>query len=130
MPTALRRWLALFRVSFPECMRRRCSRSAPSARRRGTLLQQHWGYPDFLPLDVYDLDALHRGEKKLRTITQEDIIDDLIQQAELCRTGQTYRDLFVTASTGAGKSVMFQIPAIDLAEKYGMVTLVISPLIG
>lgn len=34
------------------------------------------------------------------------------------------------ASTGAGKSVMFQIPAIDLAEKYGMVTLVISPLIG
>ena len=99
----------------------------PEAR---TLLQQHWGYPDFLPLDVYDLDALHRGEKKLRTITQEDIIDDLIQQAELCREGQTYRDLFVTASTGAGKSVMFQIPAIDLAEKYGMVTLVISPLIG
>lgn len=99
----------------------------PEAR---TLLQQHWGYPDFLPLDVYDLDALHRGEKKLRTITQEDIIDDLIQQAELCRAGQTYRDLFVTASTGAGKSVMFQIPAIDLAEKYGMVTLVISPLIG
>lgn len=99
----------------------------PEAR---TLLQQHWGYPDFLPLDVYDLDALHCGEKKLRTITQEDIIDDLIQQAELCRTGQTYRDLFVTASTGAGKSVMFQIPAIDLAEKYGMVTLVISPLIG
>ena len=42
----------------------------PEAR---TLLQQHWGYPDFLPLDVYDLDALHRGEKKLRTITQEDI---------------------------------------------------------
>ena len=99
----------------------------PEAR---TLLQQHWGYPDFLPLDVYDLDALHRGEKKLRTITQEDIIDDLIQQAELCRAGQTYRDLFVTASTGAGKSVMFQIPAIDLAEKYVMVTLVISPLIG
>lgn len=39
----------------------------PEAR---TLLQQHWGYPDFLPLDVYDLDALHRGEKKLRTITK------------------------------------------------------------
>ena len=101
--------------------------ACPEAR---ALLQRHWGYPDFLPLEVYDLDVLHRGEKQLRTITQEDIIADLIQQAELCRAGQTYRDLFVTASTGAGKSVMFQIPAIDLAEKYGMVTLVISPLIG
>ena len=34
LPPALRRWLALFPVSFPERMRRRCSRSAPSARRR------------------------------------------------------------------------------------------------
>lgn len=34
LPPALRRWLALFPVSFPERMRRRCSQSAPSARRR------------------------------------------------------------------------------------------------
>lgn len=94
------------------------------------LLQRHWGYPGFLPLEVYDLAALHCGEKKLRTISQEDIINDLIRQAEICRDGGNYRDLFVTASTGAGKSVMFQLPAIDLAEKYGMVTLVVSPLIG
>ena len=57
----------------------------PEAR---TLLQQHWGYPDFLPLDVYDLDALHHGEKKLRTITQEDIIDDLISRQSFAARGR------------------------------------------
>ena len=41
-----------------------------------------------------------------------------------------YRDVFVTASTGAGKSAMFQISAIYLAEEYNLFTIVISPLIG
>ena len=36
----------------------------------------------------------------------------------------------MTAPTGAGKSVMFQVPAIYLAEKYNLLTIVISPLIG
>ncbi|WP_223325093.1 DEAD/DEAH box helicase, partial [Streptococcus sanguinis] len=43
---------------------------------------------------------------------------------------EQFRDIFVTAPTGAGKSVMFQIPAIYLAEKSDLVTIVISPLIG
>lgn len=120
--------------AFPGQLFRAHAHTAPAQRsvcpEARQLLQQHWGYPDFLPLEVYDLAALYRGEKKLRTISQEDIIDDLIRQAEICREGGNYRDLFFTASTGAGKSVMFQIPAIDLAEKYDLVTLVISPLIG
>ena len=41
-----------------------------------------------------------------------------------------YRDVFVTAPTGAGKSVIFQVPAIYLAEKYDLLTIVVSPLIG
>lgn len=126
--------LAALSGAFPGQLSRAHTQTAPAQHsvcpEARQLLRQHWGYPDFLPLEVYDLAALHRGEKRLRTISQEDIIDDLIQQAELCREGRNYRDLFVTASTGAGKSVMFQLPAIDLAEKYGMVTLVISPLIG
>src|SRR5699024_5916642 len=41
--------------------------------------------------------------------------------------------VYITASTGAGKSIMFQIPALFLANKYKddkPLTLVISPLIG
>src|SRR5699024_12800689 len=47
--------------------------------------------------------------------------------------GEDFRDIYITASTGAGKSLMFQIPALHLAEKYKEdkpLTLVISPLIG
>ena len=40
-----------------------------------------------------------------------------------------YRDIFVTAPTGAGKSVMFQIPAVYAANKFGSLTIVISPLV-
>ena len=35
----------------------------------------------------------------------------------------------MTAPTGAGKSVMFQIPAVYAAQKYGSLTIVISPLV-
>ena len=47
--------------------------------------------------------------------------------------GESYRDVFVTSPTGAGKSIMFQIPAIYMAENYTAekpLTLVISPLIS
>ena len=64
-------------------------------------------------------------------ISQERIISDLVTQVENTeKNNSDFRDIFVTAPTGAGKSVMFQIPAIYLAEKYNLLTLVISPLIG
>ncbi|WP_019165691.1 DEAD/DEAH box helicase, partial [Staphylococcus delphini] len=47
--------------------------------------------------------------------------------------GDSFRDIYITAATGAGKSVMFQLPALFLANKYKddkPLTLVISPLIG
>ena len=65
------------------------------------------------------------------SISQGEIIDGIIKNAinaneENC----TYNDVFVTAPTGSGKSVLFQIPAIYLAEKMNLFTIVISPLIG
>lgn len=64
-------------------------------------------------------------------MSQEAVIANLIEQVERCGRGLQPRDLFVTASTGAGKSVMFQVPAIYLAKKpEKLLTLVISPLIG
>lgn len=52
-------------------------------------------------------------------ISQAKIISDIIAQAENAYVEpHNYRDIFITASTGAGKSVMFQIPAIYLAKKH------------
>lgn len=95
------------------------------------ILKKYWGYTSFRNLSVYDLDKLEEGKKETFKISQENIISDLVAQVEACeKNDKNYRDLFVTAPTGAGKSVMFQIPAIYLAEKYDLLTIVISPLIG
>lgn len=96
----------------------------------GDILKKYWGYPSFRYLDVYDINALERGEKTVRQVSQENIIASLVEEVEHCGSGKDFRDIFVTAPTGAGKSVMFQIPAIYLAEKYHLLTIVISPLIG
>ena len=99
---------------------------------------------DLLPSD---LDILHRKNpnydfrtlkiyknpyesNELTDISQVQIIDDIVQNAIRAKDSQTFRDVFVTAPTGAGKSVMFQIPAIYLAEQFNLVTIVVSPLIG
>ena len=39
-------------------------------------------------------------------------------------------DVFLTAPTGAGKSLLFQLPAIYIAEHFNALTIVISPLIA
>ena len=94
------------------------------------ILKRHWGYDTFRNFKIYDLKKLDNGEKIIRDISQEQIISDIVQQAENCIEGADFQDIFVTAPTGAGKSVIFQIPAIYLAEKYNLLTIVISPLIG
>ncbi len=94
------------------------------------LMQKYWGYEEFRKFKNYDLQALDRGEKKVIEVSQEKIIGDMISQVENCISHRNARDIFVTAPTGAGKSLMFQLPAMYLAEKYGLVTIVITPLIG
>ena len=37
-------------------------------------------------------------------------------------------NLLLTAPTGAGKSLLFQLPAIYLGREHGLLTLVIEPL--
>ena len=57
-------------------------------------------------------------------------MQSIVTQAESARNGADHRfqDIFVTAPTGAGKSLLYQIPAIYLAQQYNLVTIVISPL--
>lgn len=94
------------------------------------ILSRFWGYSSFRNLPVYDMTALEHGEKAVNQVSQESIIANLVEEVENCGQGKDFRDVFVTAPTGAGKSVMFQVPAIYLAEKYNLLTIVISPLIG
>lgn len=94
------------------------------------ILKKHWGYSSYRNLSVYDMAKLEQGEKEIIQVSQEAIIANLVEEVEHCGDGSDFRDMFVTAPTGAGKSVMFQVPAIYLAEKYNLLTIVISPLIG
>ena len=95
-----------------------------------TILKRYWGYDSFRDLPVYDMSKLDLGEKSVVSVSQERIISDIVEQVENCGEHKSFRDIFVTAPTGAGKSVMFQVPAIYLAEKFNLLTIVISPLIG
>lgn len=69
--------------------------------------------------------------KETIDLSQAQIIEEIIHQAENsynAETGYAFRDIFITASTGAGKSVMFQIPAVYLAKKYRKLTVIIEPV--
>lgn len=67
----------------------------------------------------------------LEEVSQSVIIDDIVENAVKSQTGKPFNDIFVTAPTGSGKSVMFQIPAIYLAESsLKCITIVVSPLIS
>ena len=96
------------------------------------ILKKYWGYDTFRSFDIYDLKKLDEGKKETIKVSQEQIISDLVQQVENCGDPtKENHDVFVTAPTGAGKSVIFQIPAIYLAEmEEPLLTIVISPLIG
>lgn len=63
-------------------------------------------------------------------VNQVRVVDDIVANAIKSQGGEPFRDVFTTAPTGAGKSVMFQVPAIYLAEKHDLLTIVVSPLIG
>ena len=94
------------------------------------ILKNNLTHSAFKTFKVYDRQKLYGGQKILRDVSQEQIISDIVGQVENRINGKDSRDIFVTAPTGAGKSVMFQVPAIYLAEKYNLLTIVISPLIA
>lgn len=96
------------------------------------ILQKYWKHDSFRNLKIYNFEKIKNGIKAVEEVSQENIISDIVNQVEtfVHDPQADYRDVFVTAPTGAGKSAMFLIPAMYLAEQYNLVTLVISPLIG
>ncbi|WP_053024849.1 DEAD/DEAH box helicase [Staphylococcus haemolyticus] len=95
------------------------------------VLKDVYGYNGFRDIAFYE--NIENQSKETVAISQVQIVDDIVNQAENALFGEAFRDIYITASTGAGKSVMFQVPALYLADKYKdnkPLTLVISPLIG
>jgi RecQ family ATP-dependent DNA helicase len=93
------------------------------------ILHEVWHYEDFRNISIYK--NLYQG-KETMLISQGEIIETVVTQAErgLQKSKVPMYNVLLTAPTGAGKSLLFQIPAIYIAEKYGALTLVISPLVA
>ena len=90
------------------------------------LLQKYWGKDaQFRPLQFYSSPRENRDTMQL---SQGEIIACIAAQCERAASGKAFRNVFVTAPTGAGKSVLFQLPALYLAEKLHAVTIVVTPL--
>ena len=79
------------------------------------LLQEVYGYEDFRNLEVYD--DLFKGKEKLQ-LSQGQLIEEVIMEAEKGIKGDSsVHNLLLTAPTGAGKSLLFQLPAIYLGNE-------------
>lgn len=84
------------------------------------------GFENFRTIKFYKNPDI---SKEVVDLSQGQIIHEIIRQAENSYDEEKgFRDIFITASTGAGKSVMFQIPAVYLAKKYNKLTIIIEPV--
>lgn len=93
------------------------------------LLQRIWGYPSFRDLKIYkDLYVDH----SVTEISQGSVIEMVVRQAEYAFQNKKDKvnNILLTSPTGAGKSLLFQLSAIYLAEKYGLLTIIVSPLVA
>ena len=81
----------------------------------------------FRPLPFYKNPDISR---ELENLSQGDIMEYIVNEAKKAYSGLPYRDIFITAPTGAGKSLIFQIPSVYLAEKYNKLIIIIEPLKG
>jgi ATP-dependent DNA helicase RecQ len=102
-------------------------RSDPN--RHLALFREYWGSDaQFRDIKIYKEPAL--GSETF-DLSQGSMVNDIIEQCENAHIKKSnYFDVIITAPTGAGKSLFFQLPAIFLHRKYKMITLVITPLIA
>lgn len=93
------------------------------------MLHKYWGAnATFRNIKVY---AEPNISNELISISQGQIVDTIIKEYEKSNSGdnESIRDLFLTAPTGSGKSLLFQLPAFYVSSK-GDVTIIVSPLIA
>ncbi|MFP9117170.1 helicase-related protein [Flavobacterium sp. RNTU_13] len=90
------------------------------------LLKKHWNSDSFRTLKIYaDPDLT----KDIIEISQAEVVEAIIDEYENGNLrNKNIQDVFLTAPTGAGKSLLFQLPAIYLGEKYNTISIVVTPL--
>lgn len=93
--------------------------------------QKYWGAGStFRSIKFYKDPLDPENYTETEDVSQGIIVSDILDQCEKAQIGRAYSDIIVTAPTGAGKSVLFQVPAIYLSEQSDpYVTIVISPLV-
>ncbi len=93
------------------------------------LIKSVWGYDSFRKLRMYKDLSVNRD---IVEISQGSIIETVIQQAEHAYRGEKDKvsNVLLTSPTGAGKSLLFQLAAIYLADKYSLLTIIVSPLVA
>lgn len=92
-----------------------------------SLLKKYWGSKaTFRKLQVYKNPDIN---SQITEISQGLIVDTIIEEYNKTKINEKARDLFLTAPTGAGKSLLFQLPAFFVSSKND-VTIVVSPLIA
>ena len=90
------------------------------------LLKDTYGYDHFRNLEIYA--DLFRSRETL-CISQGQLIENVIREAEKAQKREAEpENILLTAPTGSGKSLLFQLPAIYLGKEYNLLTIVVSPL--
>ena len=103
-------------------------RHLPENCRQGVteLLKDTYGYDHFRNLEIYA--DLFRSREAL-CISQGQLIENVIREAEKAQKREAEpENILLTAPTGSGKSLLFQLPAIYLGKEYNLLTIVVSPL--
>lgn len=91
-------------------------------------LKKYWGEnAEFRNLEFYKEPSI---SKEIKEYSQGSLISEIVGQCEIAQRDGNFRHIFITAPTGAGKSLLFQLPALYISEQYNLVTIVISPLIA
>lgn len=93
------------------------------------LYKKYWNSSSssgFRTLKVYKDPSI---DKSIIDISQGYIVQMIIEQYKNAKNNAIPKDVFLTASTGAGKSLLFQLPAFYISSR-GDITIIISPLIA